>query len=48
MILKAKSTEDKRIDDDYAKSCRAMGSFDYLTDKELNDKYRKEYLGEEE
>lgn len=52
MILKAYqnqkkiSEEDKQLNELIAKSYHTMGSYDYLTDKQLNEKYRKEYLGE--
>lgn len=49
MVLKAykqqknKSKEDKIIEKDY-EAHKKIFAFDYMTNKELNNKYKREYL----
>ena len=50
MVLKTykkeqkKTTEEKAIEDNF-EAHRKIFSYDYMSDKELNNKYRKNYLG---
>ena len=53
MILKAynqrknMSEEDKQVEQWYIQYCEANGLYDHLTDKEIEKRYRKNYLGEQ-
>ena len=38
--------EEKQIEQWYAQYCIVNGLYDHMTDKELEKKYRRDYLGE--
>lgn len=53
MILKAyqqkknMTKEEKQIEQWYLEYCLTNGLYDHMTDKQLDKKYRREYLGEQ-
>ena len=53
MILKAyqqrknMTDEEKQVEQWHAQWCIANGRYDHMTDKQLDKKYRREYLGEQ-
>lgn len=41
---KTMTKEEKSIQKQYEQHCVTVGSYDHMTDKELEKKYRKDYL----